>query len=83
MYTKHREVRSKEDKLAVDEIPESPQDCRFCMGPLTGYEGLFECCFIDPNCLTPESPMVCCLSLYGFCNMLKLKEDSNETIHAM
>lgn len=30
-YTRHREIRSREDKIAVDEMPESPQDCKFCM----------------------------------------------------
>ena len=74
-YSKYREIRSKEDKLLVSEIPESPEECKFCMGPLKGYEGLFECCFIDPECPTPNSKMVCSLSRHGYCNMLKLKEE--------
>lgn len=75
-YIRHREIRSSEDKLAVSELPERPEDCRFCRGRLYGLSNtLFECCFIDPECPTLDSPMVCCLSLHGYCNMLKLKED--------
>lgn len=51
-YCKHREIRSTDNKIEVDEIPEDPRDCKFCMGSLNGYTGLYECCFIDPDCLT-------------------------------
>ena len=72
----HREIRSTDDKVAVSELPESPEECRFCMGYLR--DGLYECCFIDPECPTPSSHVICCLSLHGYCNMLKLKEETTD-----
>lgn len=72
---KYREIRSKKDKIEVDELPESPEDCKFCLGELRRGLGLYECCFVDPDCPTPHSKMVCSLSKYGFCNMLKLRKD--------